>query len=110
MLFAHDEAPLRTLKHDCGHYFRPHITWFGDNLDVDVIEQALSVIHSCELLISVGTSAVVFPAAQFPLVAKQAGATLIEINPEPTQLSVAYDVCLRGSASQMLELVELACA
>ena len=59
-------------------------------------------LTDCDLLVSVGTSAVVYPAAQMPLVAKQAGATLVEINPEPTQLSGYYDHTMRGTATAML--------
>jgi len=54
------------------------------------------------------TGAVVFPAAEFPLMAKQAGAALIEINPEETPLSEAYDIKLRGPASEMLKQITFA--
>jgi len=54
-------------------------------------------------LVSIGTSAVVFPAAELPLVAARAGATLVEINPEDTPLSEVYDHCLRMPASEGLK-------
>lgn len=96
------EVPLAPLTHSCGGYWRPDIVWFGDALNEKVIEDALMEIAKCDLLVSIGTSAVVFPAAQFPVIAKQKGATLVEINPQETPLSGIYDLCLRGPTSTML--------
>lgn len=96
-------APLLDLKcPDCGAYKRPDIVWFGDMLRMDVIQASQRALETCDLLVSIGTSAVVYPAAQLPLIAKQAGARLVEINPEPTPLSDAYEVLLRGPATEML--------
>ena len=66
------------------------------------IRKAMELLTRCDLLVSIGTSAVVYPAAEMPLIAKQAGATLVEINPEQTPISHAYDVHMRGPATQML--------
>jgi NAD-dependent deacetylase len=96
-------APLEDLRCACGAYKRPDIVWFGDNLSGVAIAQAMTALANCDLLISIGTSAVVYPAAEMPLVAKRAGAQLVEINPEPTPISHAYDTCLRGTAAAMLE-------
>jgi len=96
------EAPLAELKCTCGGWWRPDIVWFGDNLIEDLIEEALDAIKRCDLLVSIGTSAVVFPAAHMPLHARSAGAKLVEINPEATPLSRVFDVCLRGTATEML--------
>ena len=58
-------------------------------------------------MVSIGTSAVVYPAAEMPLIAKRSGATLVEINPEDTPISDAYDHCLRATATEGLaELCE----
>ena len=95
-------APLEQLHCACGAYKRPDIVWFGDMLDHTNISRAKQVLHGCDLLVSVGTSAVVYPAAEMPLLAKQSGATLVEINPESTPLSHAYDVHMRGPATAML--------
>lgn len=96
------DVPMKTYQHSSGAYWRPDIVWFGDHLRSDVIQGALEQIKGCDLLVSIGTSGVVFPAAQFPVEAKLKGATLVEINPEETAMSEIYDVCLRGSASDML--------
>jgi len=97
------DAPLvATRCPDCGKFWRPDIVWFGDMLSPASIQAAMEAIRGCELLVSIGTSAVVFPAAQMPLEAKKAGALLVEINPDETPLSEAFDVRLRGPASAML--------
>ena len=97
------DVPLAPLKHDCGGYWRPEIVWFGDCLAQTDVDAAMREMKGCDLLVSIGTSAVVYPAAEMPLVAKQNGAMLIEINPENTELSEAYDVRLRGTATEMLK-------
>lgn len=97
------EVPLGSRRHECGAYWRPDIVWFGDLLKLDTIAGAQEVIAACDLLVSIGTSGVVYPAAQLPLLAKQAGATLIEVNPEETPLSRLYDVCVREPAGKALQ-------
>ena len=99
-------APLVSSHCDCGEYWRPDIVWFGDSLDQDTVQAASNALEACDLLVSIGTSAVVYPAAQLPLVARQSGATLVEINPEATPVSEIYDVCLRGGASEMLRMLD----
>ncbi|MFO0554478.1 MAG: NAD-dependent deacylase [Polyangiaceae bacterium] len=97
------DAPLvETRCPQCGKFWRPDIVWFGDMLDPANIQSALEAIEQCQVLVSIGTSAVVYPAAEMPLQARKAGAVLIEINPEDTPLSDAFDVRLRGGASAML--------
>jgi NAD-dependent deacetylase len=95
------DVPFSDPRSEYG-YWRPDIVWFGDTLDPVVIYSAIEAITECDLLVSIGTSGVVFPAAQFPLQAREAGAKLVEINPEETPLSDQYDLCLRGPASQVL--------
>jgi NAD-dependent deacetylase len=95
-------VPLASRTHSCGAYLRPDIVWFGDMLRMDVVRAAQQAIESCDALVSIGTSAVVYPAAELPLHAKRGGAKLIEVNPEPTPLSDVYDVHLRMPASEAL--------
>jgi NAD-dependent deacetylase len=87
----------------CGRYKRPDIVWFGDGLSAEVFRSASQALATCDLLVSIGTSAVVYPAAEMPVIAKRSGAHLVEINPEDTPISHIYDTHLRGPASQMLE-------
>lgn len=85
-----------------GRWWRPDITWFGDSLNEHAIRQAVSAIQECDCFISIGTSAVVYPAARLPYYAVDAGATCMEINPESTPLSSVYQHCIRSSATDAL--------
>lgn len=96
------DVPLTNLKCADGCYWRPDIVWFGDQLNHQTVTDAVEAIASCDLLVSIGTSAVVYPAADFPRYAKRVGATLVEINPQDTPLSDLYDLRLRGTATEML--------
>lgn len=83
-------------------YKRPAIVWFGDSLSSSVLSLVSNAMRSCDLLVAIGTSAVVHPAAELPVVAKRGGATLVEINPEDTPMSDLYDVRLRTTATEAL--------
>jgi NAD-dependent deacetylase len=86
----------------CGGLLRPHIVWFGEALPVEPLSRAFAAAESCEIMLVVGTSALVQPAASLPWMAKERGAYLVEINPEPTSLSVLADECHRGKAGELL--------
>jgi NAD-dependent deacetylase len=86
----------------CGGWWRPDIVWFGDYLVDATLQAATGAIASCDLLVSVGTSAVVYPAAQLPVYAAEAGALCVEINPDDTPASHLYAVHMRGPATEML--------
>jgi NAD-dependent deacetylase len=89
----------------CGGQIRPDVVWFGEMLDPDIIDAAFQEAERCDLFISVGTSALVHPAATLPVVAKRHGATLIEINLEPTPLSAMADIAIQGKSGDVLPLV-----
>jgi NAD-dependent deacetylase len=99
---ANREAPLTDVRCGCGAFKRPNIVWFGDVLFKDVLDAAAAAISTADLLIAIGTSATVYPAAELPRLAKRNRALLIEINLEDTPLSSLYDHRLRGSASSIL--------
>ncbi|MCD6250215.1 MAG: NAD-dependent deacylase [candidate division Zixibacteria bacterium] len=86
----------------CGGQVRPDVVWFGEMLPGDVMEFAFADAEKAEVFITVGTSALVQPAASLPLVAKRAGATLIEINPERTPLSDIADFSFRAKSGELL--------
>ena len=96
------EVPLQSKRHSCGQFLRPDIVWFGDSLNRSTLTKAVDAISHCNLFVSIGTSAAVFPAARLPMHAIESGATLIEINPEPTPVSQQYQKHMRGPASEML--------
>ena len=94
--------PLPSRKCTCGEYLRPDIVWFHDSLKPEVLQAAVEALAECDVLVSVGTSAVVYPAAELPAVAKRLGRLCIEINPEETPMSGMYDHVMRTSASEGL--------
>jgi NAD-dependent deacetylase len=91
---------------ECGAMERPAVVWFGEALPEAVMAAAFSAIERCEVLVVVGTSAVVYPAAGFVEVAAAAGAKVIEVNPEASAMAHLAHVAVRGPAGEMLPLVE----
>jgi NAD-dependent deacetylase len=88
----------------CGGLLRPDVVWFGEALPGDVLAAAWAASARAALMLVVGTSAVVEPAASLPLLARQNGATLVEFNPDETPLSPYADETLRGPAGKILPL------
>jgi NAD-dependent deacetylase len=99
-------AKLPPLCAECGAMERPAVVWFGEFLPENVMASAMAAIETCEVLVVVGTSAVVYPAAGLVEVAATAGATVIEVNPEASAQAYLAGVTLRGPAGQLLPLVE----
>jgi NAD-dependent deacetylase len=81
---------------------RPDVVWFGEALPEEVLKDAFAASAVCDVVLVVGTSAVVHPAATLPLIAMENGAALVEVNPQPTPLSVYADLTLRQPATQAL--------
>jgi NAD-dependent deacetylase len=75
---------------------------FGENLPLEAFERARRAALECDVAMSLGTSSVVWPAAGIPLVAKEGGAIVIEVNPEATELTDHFDVSLRGPTGEIL--------
>jgi NAD-dependent deacetylase len=91
---------------ECGAMERPAVVWFGEFLPEMVMAASFAAIERCEVLVVVGTSAVVYPAAGFVEVAATAGAKVIEVNPEASRMAHLADVALRGPAGELLPLVD----
>ncbi len=89
-------------KCSCGGLIRPGVVWFGESLPAGVLEKAMAAARSAEVFFSIGTSALVYPAAALPEMAGESGAMVVEINPETTPLSGRVDVSLRASAASVL--------
>jgi NAD-dependent deacetylase len=98
------EVPLAALppRCACGAILRPDVVWFGEALPTDAIQRAYHAAESCDLMLVVGTSALVQPAATLPMIAKAHGAYLVEVNLEPTPLSAAADESYHGRAGEIL--------
>jgi NAD-dependent deacetylase len=86
----------------CGSPLRPDVVWFGEMLPEAAVERAWSLAGVCDAMLLIGTSGTVWPAAELPLVARRAGARIIEVNPMPSELTHAVDVFLQGPAGQVL--------
>jgi NAD-dependent deacetylase len=86
----------------CGAPLRPDVVWFGEMLPQVALEEASMAARGADLLLSVGTSSLVYPAAGLPLEALDNGATVVEINPSETPLTPHADYALRGLAGDVL--------
>ncbi|CUS02228.2 NAD-dependent protein deacylase [Candidatus Promineifilum breve] len=86
----------------CGALLRPDVVWFGEMLPAAALERAFQVSGAADLFLTVGTSGIVQPAASLPLEAVEAGALVVEINPETTPLSPWMTFSLRGAAGRLL--------
>lgn len=86
----------------CGGLIRPDVVWFGEPLPYNALIKARAYAESCEVCFVIGTSGVVQPAASIPLISKENGAFVIEINKEKTVLSEYLDCSILGDASLIL--------
>ncbi len=86
----------------CGGLLRPDVVWFGELLPQHVFTEAELTARHCDLFLSVGISAVVYPAASLPLIAREHGAYVVEINPEYTDISPCVHEAILGKAGEIL--------
>lgn len=89
----------------CGGLARPAVVWFGESLDATDVERASQAV-SCDVFLTVGTSAIVYPAAGFARAAQTRGAFTAEINLEPTPASPLVDLSILGAAEVVLPEVD----
>ena len=91
----------------CGGLLRPDVVWFGESLDPGILQHAVEASRSCEVMLVIGTSSVVQPAASLAFEAKSGGALVAEINIERTPNSDLMDFVLLGKAGEIVpKLVE----
>ena len=102
LLPAERHATLPPHCFSCGGAVRPSVVWFGEALPARVLDSAWRASEHCDLFLVIGTSGLVYPAAQLPLLAKQHGAAVIDINPEVTPISEGADVHLSGRSGALL--------
>jgi NAD-dependent protein deacetylase/lipoamidase len=86
----------------CTGYVRPDVVWFGELLPEEEWTGAVAAMESADVVLSIGTSGVVYPAASLPPIAKTHGAFLVEINREPTALTEQADEFLMGESGVIL--------
>lgn len=99
--------PLDRIDHDCGGRFRPEIVWFGESLPPAVWYEAQRAAMRADVILVIGTSAVVYPAAALATHYTER-AFVAEINPEATPISDRVDCALRGSAAEILPKILVA--
>ncbi|TFZ08100.1 SIR2 family NAD-dependent protein deacylase [Ramlibacter humi] len=85
----------------CGNLRRPAVVWFGEMLPMDALAAAEQAAETCGLMLVVGTSGVVYPAAGLARTAARHG-RMVVVNPEPSDLDDAAHVVLRGTAAKLL--------
>ncbi len=84
----------------CGARARPDVVWFGEALDEEVFSHAAEAAIDADIFITVGTSAIIQPAASLPMAAKEYGALIVEVNPHATPFSEYADYSIRAGASE----------
>ncbi|MBZ5499455.1 MAG: NAD-dependent deacylase [Acidobacteriia bacterium] len=103
-----DSVPLPKIPPQCPYcngLLRPGVVWFGESIDPEVLERSLQATV-CEVFMTVGTSAVVYPAAGLAREARSQGAFTVEINPESTPSSGAVDLAIQEPAEEVLPVLE----
>ncbi|MBA3271986.1 MAG: NAD-dependent deacylase [Acidobacteria bacterium] len=103
----HASAPRTALRCRCGGWLRPDVVWFGEPLDPQALDGATRAAEGADVVLVVGTSAVVYPVAALPHLARR-HARLVEINIDETALSAAADATLRGPSGEVLAALERA--
>ena len=89
----------------CGRWVRPDVVWFGEMLPADQLEAASLASVNCDVMLVVGTSGVVQPAADMPFLAKRRGAKIIEFNPVASEITPIADLWLQSPAGESLPRV-----
>ena len=89
----------------CGAYVRPDVVWFGEILPDHALQSAIYHSEQCNVMLVVGTSGLVSPASRLPSIAKRAGATVIEVNPDHSMITPLADIKLEGPSGEMLPQV-----
>ncbi|MCC6140587.1 MAG: NAD-dependent deacylase [Nitrospira sp.] len=101
------DVPLSLLPycHTCGGLLRPHIVWFGEALDDCILAASMHAVESCDVLIVIGTSGLVYPAATLMPIAQSHGGFVIEINLASTAHSSTAALTLQGRARDIVPLL-----
>ena len=99
-----ETVPLPELppRCECGALLRPGVVWFGEALPEGEFHAAVAAVEAADVVLVIGTSGLVYPAAGLPALARQAGAFVVEINPAPTPLTPAMDAVLPGPSGEIL--------
>jgi NAD-dependent deacetylase len=110
-VFENRDVPIQIPPRctDCQNLLRPHIVWFGESLAEEDLQRSYAALQSSDLCLIIGTSGVVYPAAGFASIAKEAGAFVVEINLDATPQSDLVDLALQGRAKDIVPLLLSGC-
>lgn len=86
----------------CGNLRRPAVVWFGEMLPEAALEAAERAAQACQVMLVIGTSGAVYPAAGLAHLGADAGARVVVVNPHPSELDGVADEVLRGTAAALL--------
>jgi NAD-dependent deacetylase len=101
-----DPTTAVPLCSDCGSNLRPGVVWFGESIPERALHESCAAATDCDVFLSIGTSSLVYPAAGLADLAKQNGATVAEVNPNPTMNDHSFDYALAGNSGVIMpELV-----
>lgn len=89
----------------CGSFIRPGVVWFGEAIPGSALESSAAAAQRCDVFLSVGTSAIVWPAAGLAETARQNGAKIIEVNPDTTALSPHCDYAIAARSAEILPAI-----
>ena len=90
----------------CNGILRPNAVFFGELIPPEALRRSQQIATDCDLMLVLGTSAEVQPAAMMPVIAKNTGATIIEINPQSTALTAAVsDYLIKGKAGEVMNRI-----
>ncbi len=99
-----DDLPLRCPT--CSSFLKPDVVFFGEPIPWKAQLLSLHESESCGLMLVIGTSAIVYPAATLPMTAKERGAVIIEINKEPSAMTDSVsDYLIQGSAGEIIPAI-----
>ena len=107
--FDNRDVPIQILPEckACGGLLRPDVVWFGEALDPAILQEISRRVEKAQVMLIIGTSGMVQPAASFGLVAKRTGAFVVELNRSKTPQSPFFDISCEGKAGELLpRLVE----
>ncbi|PSN49016.1 NAD-dependent protein deacylase sirtuin-5 [Blattella germanica] len=89
-------------KCHCGGMLRPHVVWFGESLDTDIIQETEDILDNCDLCLVIGTSSVVYPAAMFAPQVAERGVPVAEFNLEKTPATFNFQFHFEGPCGSTL--------
>ncbi len=101
----HDPAAGPPRCPHCGAWVRPDVVWFGEALPQAHLERAIGLAEGADVMLVVGTSGLVQPAASLPFLAKRSGAVIVEVNPNPSTITRMADLWLQGPSGEVLPQV-----